>query len=221
MSSGELAERCHREWSSVGEWHGSSPHTGHLQGCGIRAGGRCDSLASEGLCRASSGRVWAGNSVLAPARASAALVSLLGLCRAASAACSSPAASPSYWTRRAGRERGASSCGFVLRVQGCWRPVNDAELCRGCSRMRLLVLSAHVVPALWQLRHCKGRVGKNRGLTSDAPLLCSASTLFMLFPLSRQGSSGKCFDLLLSRAAPTPTPKPAPCSRPSQPSLPR
>lgn len=48
---------------------------------------------------------------------------------------------------------------------------------------------------------------------------CSASTLFMLFPHVQAGSSGKYFDLLLNRAAPTP--KPAPCLPSSQASIPR
>ena len=53
---------------------------------------------------------------------------------------------------------------------GMQRPVNDMAV--GCPQMHLLVLSAHVTPALWQLCRCKGYIGKNRRLKSDTPSLC-------------------------------------------------
>lgn len=62
-----------------------------------------------------------------------------------------------------GQTWGPSSCSFVPRVQGCWRPLTDVELSHGCSWMRLLVLSAHVTPAWWQLWPCEGQIGKTRG----------------------------------------------------------
>lgn len=94
--------------------------------------------------------------------------------------------------------------------------MNDMEV--GCSRMHLLMLSAHVTPALWQLYHCKRYIGKTRGLKSAIPSLC-INSFHGLPPTYRQGSAEKCFDLLFSRVVPTP--KPAPCSPPSQPSPPR
>lgn len=96
-------------------------------------------------------------------------------------------------------------------------PMGDTELSRGCSRMHLLMLPAHVTPALQQLCHCKGYTGKN-----GSKKRCTIA-LYQLFscsaPTCRRGSTGKHFGRLLNTAALTP--KPAPRLPPGQPGLAR